>query len=144
MIRHAISIITFLSVSALGARAATLSVDASGIQPGAGVVFAGLCVGGLEEQSCTFGQTSLARAETIRFTFPQVPPGTYAIAVFQDLNGNGRLDRTPLGLPLEPYGFSNDAGRLRRPTFANASIRIADQDLRVGVKLTVIPQGRQP
>jgi uncharacterized protein (DUF2141 family) len=119
-------------------------VDASGIQAGTGIVFAGLCVGGLEEQSCTFGQTSPARSDALRFTFTGVPPGTYAVAVFQDLNGNRRLDRTPLGLPLEPYGFSNDAGRLRRPTFAGASIQVTDQDLRVGVRLAVIPQGRQP
>jgi uncharacterized protein (DUF2141 family) len=80
----------------------------------------------------------------MRFTFADVPAGTYAIAVFQDLNGNGRLDRTPLGLPLEPYGFSKDAGRLRRPSFPAASIEVREQDLRIGVRLAPIPQGRQP
>ena len=144
MIRHAIATVTFLCASALGARAVTLYVDASGVQAGVGAVFASLCVGGLEEQSCTFGKTSPAQAEALRFTFTEVPPGTYAIAVFQDMNGNKRLDRTPLGLPLEPYGFSNDAGRLRRPTFASASIQIANQDLRVSVRLAAAPQGRQP
>ena len=144
MIRHALATASFLFASAISAPAATLYVEASGIQAGVGTVFAGLCVGGLEEQSCTFGQTSPARAEALRFTFTEVPPGTYAIAVFQDMNGNKRLDRTPLGLPLEPYGFSNDAGRLRRPTFASASIQVANQDLRVNVRLAAIPQGRQP
>ena len=144
LIRHATATASFLLASALNAPAATLYVDASGVQPGTGTVFASLCVGGLEEQACTFGQTSPARAETLRFTFTEVPPGTYAVAVFQDLNGNRRLDRTPLGLPLEPYGFSNDAGRLRRPTFAGASIRITDRDLQVSVRLAVVPQGRQP
>ena len=144
MIRHAIATASFLFASALGTAAATLYVDASGIQAGMGTVYASLCVGGLEEQSCTFGQASPAQAEALRFAFTEVPPGTYAIAIFQDLNGNRRLDRTPLGLPLEPYGFSNDAGRLRRPTFAGASIQVADQDLRVGVRLAAIPQGRQP
>lgn len=136
--------IAMLFGSGLGASAATLYVDASGVQIGAGTVFAGVCVGGLDEQSCQFGKTSPARMAAIRFTFPELLPGTYAIAVFQDLNGNGRLDRTPLGLPLEPYGFSNDAGRLRRPTFAGASIQVGDQDLRIAVRLTVIPQARQP
>ncbi|ANY84779.1 hypothetical protein BB934_38335 (plasmid) [Microvirga ossetica] len=128
--------------SDFGASATTLHVDAFGIQIGAGTVFAGLCVGGLDERSCQFGQTSPGRMAAIRFTFPELLPGTYAIAIFQDLNGNGRLDRTPLGLPLEPYGFSNDAGRLRRPTFAGASIQVGDQDLRIAVRLTVIPQAR--
>jgi len=138
------STIAMLFGTGLGASATTLHVDASGIQIGVGTVFAGLCVGGLDEQSCQFGQASPARMATIRFTFPELLPGTYAIAVFQDLNGNGRLDRTPLGLPLEPYGFSNDAGRLRRPTFAGASIKVGDQDHRIAVRLTVIPQARQP
>ena len=92
--------IAMLFGSGLGASAATLYVDASGVQIGAGTVFAGVCVGGLDEQSCQFGKTSPARMAAIRFTFPELLPGTYAIAVFQDLNGNGRLDRTPLGLPL--------------------------------------------
>jgi uncharacterized protein (DUF2141 family) len=121
-----------------------LYVQASGIQVGQGSVFAGLCVGGLEDQLCRFGQTISARSDALRFTFTEVPPGTYAVAVFQDLNGNGRLDRTPLGLPLEPYGFSNNAGRLQRPSFAAASIRVDYQDLRISVRLAPITQGRQP
>lgn len=143
MIWHTISSIAFLSASTLCASAATMYVQASGIQLGQGHVFAGLCAGGLEDQFCTFGQTIPARSDGLLFTFTEVPPGTYAVAVFQDLNGNGRLDRTPLGLPLEPYGFSNDAGRLGRPSFAAASIQVAYQDLRISVRLAPIPQGRQ-
>lgn len=143
-IRQAFSSVVFLFASSISAAGATLFVDASGIQSGFGNVFAGLCVGGLEEESCRFGQTSPAHSDTMRFTFADVPAGTYAVAVFQDLNGNGRLDRTPLGLPLEPYGFSRDAGRLRRPSFSSASIEIRDQNLRIGVRLTSIPQDRLP
>ncbi len=33
-------------------------------------------------------------------------PGQYAIAVYQDLNENGKLDRNFLTIPREPYGFS--------------------------------------
>ena len=46
-----------------------------------------------------------------------VKPGNYAIAVFHDLNGNGKLDRNLIGLPSEPYGFSNDVGRRGFPSF---------------------------
>jgi len=38
-----------------------------------------------------------------------LPPGRYAIESFQDINGNGKMDKSWLGLPLEPYGFSRDA-----------------------------------
>jgi uncharacterized protein (DUF2141 family) len=35
-----------------------------------------------------------------------LPPGRYAIQLFQDSNGNGRLDQGRRGIPLEPVGFS--------------------------------------
>jgi uncharacterized protein (DUF2141 family) len=35
-------------------------------------------------------------------------PGQYAIILFHDENGNGKLDRNALGVPTEPYGFSNN------------------------------------
>jgi len=35
-----------------------------------------------------------------------LPPGRYAIQLFQDSNGNGQLDHGRRGIPLEPVGFS--------------------------------------
>ena len=35
--------------------------------------------------------------------------GDYAIALYHDRNGNGKLDSNLLGVPTEPYGFSGDA-----------------------------------
>lgn len=37
-----------------------------------------------------------------------IPPGRYAIQVYQDSNGNGLLDLSPRGIPLEPIGFSGN------------------------------------
>ena len=36
-----------------------------------------------------------------------LPAGTYAISLFQDENGNGKLDTAVFGIPTEKYGFSN-------------------------------------
>jgi uncharacterized protein (DUF2141 family) len=38
-----------------------------------------------------------------------LPEGELAISVFHDRNGNGHLDRNPMGIPLEPFAFSNEA-----------------------------------
>ena len=71
--------------------------------------------------SCVRGDEAPASDDRALFTFQGVSPGTYAVAAYQDANGNGRLDRTGLGLPLEPYGFSGvrrapgPAGLRRRP-----------------------------
>ncbi|HEX5801622.1 MAG TPA: DUF2141 domain-containing protein [Azospira sp.] len=59
-----------------------------------------------------------------RCEFPDVPPGTYALAVVHDENMNGKLDRNRLGVPEEGYGFSNDAtGFIGAPSFSAASFR---------------------
>jgi uncharacterized protein (DUF2141 family) len=42
-------------------------------------------------------------------TFEGIPYGTYAIKAYHDKNGNGRLDMNFMGIPNEPYGFSNNA-----------------------------------
>lgn len=36
-------------------------------------------------------------------------PGRYAIKLFHDVNGNGKMDTNPFGMPVEPYAFSNSA-----------------------------------
>ncbi|MBL8685144.1 MAG: DUF2141 domain-containing protein [Myxococcales bacterium] len=41
--------------------------------------------------------------------------GTYAIAFGHDENTNGRVDQGFLGIPLEGYGFSNDARPVLSP-----------------------------
>ena len=41
-------------------------------------------------------------------SFSNVEPGTYAIAVVHDENGNGKLDKNFVGVPSEGYGVSNN------------------------------------
>mgnify|MGYP006276767621 CR=1 FL=1 len=50
---------------------------------------------------------------TCTWTTESVPPGEYVVSFFADLNGNGRLDRTQLGIPREPIALSNNS----RPRF---------------------------
>ncbi len=71
--------------------------------------------------------------ESVEFTLRNVKPGTYAVAVFHDLNGNGRLDRNFIGLPSEPYGFSNDVGRRGPPNFEGALITVKEPSTTVRV-----------
>jgi len=47
-----------------------------------------------------------------------IPFGTYAVSVFHDENGSGKLERNVLGIPKEDYGFSNNArGKVNPPGF---------------------------
>ncbi|MBD2768505.1 DUF2141 domain-containing protein [Hymenobacter sp. BT664] len=49
------------------------------------------------------------------FTLPvDLPKGEWAVAITQDLNNNEKIDKNFIGIPTEPYAFSNNI----RPTIA--------------------------
>lgn len=50
----------------------------------------------------------LLQSEDELLRLNDLPPGRFAVQLFQDSNGNGRLDLGPRGIPLEPVGFSNN------------------------------------
>lgn len=41
--------------------------------------------------------------------FADLAAGDYGVKAFHDLNGNGRMDTNPFGMPIEPFAFSNNA-----------------------------------
>lgn len=68
-----------------------------------------------------------ADGRTVRVSFPDVKPGTYAVKVFHDINSNGELDTSWIGWPQEPYGFSNDAPvNMGPPSFKLAAITVTE------------------
>lgn len=51
-----------------------------------------------------------------------LPAGTYAFSMYQDENGNGKLDTAAFGIPTEKFGFSNDAeGVMGPPSYEKCS-----------------------
>ena len=51
--------------------------------------------------------------------------GRYVFAAFQDLNGNGKLDRNFLGVPTEPYGFTErPSTKWRTPAFTEVATTV--------------------
>ena len=57
-----------------------------------------------------------------------LPPGEYALALYQDLNDNGQLDTNLFGIPTEPYAFSRNPGvKWRSPTFSETAFRLDAQ-----------------
>jgi uncharacterized protein (DUF2141 family) len=72
-----------------------------------------------------FADVAAVKGETV-VTLKPVPPGTYAIEVYQDLNSNDKMDLSWIGLPLEPYGFSRDARPfLSKPSFSQVKFVLA-------------------
>ena len=76
------------------------------------------------------------RQTQARCDFEDIPPGTYALAVFHDENRNGTLDTNWLGIPTEGYGFSNDVkASLGPPSFAAASFAYDGRTVEMTIRL---------
>ena len=42
-------------------------------------------------------------------TFADLPAGHYAAKSFHDVDGDGKMNTNPFGMPTEPFAFSNNA-----------------------------------
>lgn len=77
---------------------------------------------------------SASEAGTLRFR--NVAPGTYAIALLHDENGNGKADRALSMIPREGFGFSRDAAvNLGPPSFGDAAITVGTANQRQAIKM---------
>ena len=55
-----------------------------------------------------YNSTIDVTSQVVTWKINDVPYGEYGIAVFHDENKNGKMDKNLLGIPQEPYGFSNN------------------------------------
>lgn len=70
----------------------------------------------------------------VRLSAPRA--GRYGLAAYQDLNGDGRLNRNIVGLPTEPVAFSNDAAiRFGPPSFEDAAVNVGEDGVETIVRL---------
>jgi uncharacterized protein (DUF2141 family) len=68
-------------------------------------------------------------------TFSGLEPGLYAVAVLHDENQNDKMDFNFLGMPLEGYGFSNDASApFGPPSFDAAAFKLSPRASYIPVK----------
>ena len=65
----------------------------------------------------------------------ELKKGVYAISLFVDSNENKIIDKNFIGIPIEQYGFSNDAsGFLSSPSFKDASFNL-ESNLNIKISL---------
>ena len=81
-------------------------------------------------------QTLPMRDGKAQLVFVGLPPGRYALKSFADENGNGKLDANLVGVPIERYGFSNDArGRMGPPSFDAVAVPLEAADSSIALRL---------
>ena len=81
-------------------------------------------------------QQTFIPASTAKVVFKNLQSGTYAVSVFQDLNGNHACDTNWMGTPVEPYGISGYKTPARfLPRFERASFQLNDQNITLTVPI---------
>ena len=119
-----------LLYGAVPASAGSLEVVVSGIKTDKGEIGCALfaTADGFPMDNAQAKQFWIPAANAgVTCVFENLPPGTYAVAVSHDLNGNKKLDTNFLGLPVEDWGVSNNARpSLRAPSFDEARFQISD------------------
>ncbi len=75
-------------------------------------------------------------SDPVTFTIESLEPGTYAITVYHDEDGDGELDMKFYGPPSEKVGTSNDArGRMGAPSFEDACFTLASEPFEMIITL---------
>ena len=138
--RFAVALAAALAFT-LPAAAADLAVEVNGIRSDKGKVYVAVhaAVDGVEfpaSAGMIAGGWKLAQTSGMKVVFRGLPSARYAVNAFHDENGNEELDTNILGVPLEGYGFANDAkGIMGPPSFGDASVSLADAGATVTVTM---------
>jgi uncharacterized protein (DUF2141 family) len=121
----------------LGALAADLSLSVADGPAAEATLYVALYndAAGYTASKAVASQTAPMQGGKARLVFAGLAPGRYALRVFADENGNGKLDTNLMGMPTERYGFSNDAkGNRAAPDFEAAAFSV-DADLQTVIHL---------
>ncbi|MEA1941059.1 MAG: DUF2141 domain-containing protein [Pseudomonadota bacterium] len=117
--------------AALGAAAsdeASLTVQVEGLETPQGAVMMALfdAPDAWDGGEAVAGQRVAVDGESVTIEFGALPAGEYAIRMFHDVDGDGELDMNLMGIPSEPFGFSNNArGRFGPASWEDAVFTLA-------------------
>ncbi|MBO0934620.1 DUF2141 domain-containing protein [Fibrella aquatilis] len=117
---------------------ATLTVEIRNIRDNEGRIQLGLFKpsAGFPDKAKPFDTRMIAATKgSVQLVFA-VEPGEYALAAYHDINSNGKLDTRLLGIPKEPYGFSNNVRpRMSAPSFADCKVVIGHDNKVIHIQL---------
>jgi len=69
---------------------------------------------------------SFPAGQDVSYVLKDVPPGTYALLVYHDADGDGKLGRNFIGIPREPVGFSNGYRPKGPPRYDRARFELTE------------------
>jgi uncharacterized protein (DUF2141 family) len=127
MLYHLLFFAFALRAAPIAADSVKLTVIIENVQVGKGTVFVSVYNDAAQFTAKPVMHQELAtNSARLSCTF-DLPPGTYALACYQDLNGNKKLDAGMFNIPKEPYGFSNNyRPSFSAPKYADCVIRVPE------------------
>lgn len=130
-----------MGMTAFADEGATVTVTVTNIPAAEGNLLIGLydsAANFLVKPSRDSPKIPLKSTGSVSAKFKDLPPGHYAIAVIQDLNKNGKLDKNFIGMPKEPLAFSVIERIPRgKPKFEACSFLVNGEDVSMVIPLTV-------
>ena len=98
-------------------------VEVQNLRPGQGMLMLAAY-----SDAASFRKTAAAAlqlpvsAETMLVQVCNLSGSVVGLTLFQDLNGNGKLDSNPFGMPTEPWGASGKTSAMSAPTWETAQV----------------------
>jgi uncharacterized protein (DUF2141 family) len=120
--------------------AETLTVKMTGLHANAGSMYIALWKDAsgfpTKPEKAAFRQVVPVAGTQMEVSFKGLAQGVYAVSAYQDLNSNGKLDRSIFGWPTEPLGASNGAsGTVGPPKFSDAAFELKQPSQTIEFKL---------
>jgi len=86
-------------------------------------------------KGCDLEKVTPASDTRVTLVFTNLPEGKYAINVHHDEDGNGKVNQGLMGIPSEPYGFSNNPSTFFGPPDYEDCLFDLSSDKEVTIKL---------
>lgn len=118
----------------------TVHVIVENVESNRGTVNVAVCDTDLTPEGCPYKTSAPASQGFVEVVFDDVPPGSYAVVGYHDVNDNDEFDRF-LSMPREPYALSGAAANLLIPDFSDAMLKINQGENYVIIRMKRLGSG---
>lgn len=129
--------LALFAATAASASAADLTIDVKGIADARGQILVAV----YDTSTKWLGRAlryerAPASSPSMTIQVPGLAAGTYAVSLVHDIDNNGKMDSNAMRIPIEPYGFSNDAtGTFGPASFEQARFEVPEKGARISITL---------
>lgn len=101
-----------------------VTVEVQNVRPDQGMLMIAAYAGAASFNKAPVAALQMRPGGATTMTFPLcgLSGGSVALTLYQDLNGNGKLDANVFGIPTEPWGASGKPAAMSAPTWETTSV----------------------